>query len=98
MYKDIPALVDLGLYEGYRGDQMLEHVSVLHVIQRNLVPDEGLQSMQHDELSMDQCDAEHRYLGDGEPPPHDGQNAANIVRRERLAICGAVQVTDPEAW
>jgi hypothetical protein len=50
VYKDIPALINLGLYEGYRRDQMLEHVSVLHVVQRDLVPDEGLQSMQHDEL------------------------------------------------
>lgn len=89
MYKDIPALVDLGLYEGYRGDQMLEHVSVLHVVQRNLVPDEGLQSMQHDEFGIGQCNAENRYLRDGEPPPHHGENAANIVRRERLGICGA---------
>lgn len=30
--KNAPALIKLGLYERYRGDQMLEHVSFLHVV------------------------------------------------------------------
>lgn len=47
---------------------------------------------------ISQRNAEDGYLRDGEPPPHHGQNAANVVRRERLAVRGAVQVTDPEAW
>jgi hypothetical protein len=99
VYKDTPALVKLSLYEGYRGDQMLKHVSVLHVVQGNLVPDECLQSMQRDKLGIGQCNAEHgRYLGYGKPSPHDGQNATNIVRCKSLAICGTVQVSDPEAW
>jgi hypothetical protein len=40
--KNIPALIEFSLYERYRGDQMLEYVSVLHVIQGNLLTDEGL--------------------------------------------------------
>lgn len=42
MHQNIPALVDFSLYERYRGDQMLEYVSVLHVVQGNLLTDEGL--------------------------------------------------------
>ena len=42
VHKNIPALVDLSLYERYRRDQMLEYVSVLHVVQGNLMTDEGL--------------------------------------------------------
>ena len=42
VYKNIPALVNFCLYERYRGDQMLEHVSFLHIVQGNLVPGEGL--------------------------------------------------------
>ena len=44
VYKNIAALVNFCLYERYRGDQMLEHVSFLHIVQGNLVPGEGLQS------------------------------------------------------
>jgi len=42
--KNIPALVDFSLYERYRGDQMLEYVSLLHVVQGYLLTDEGLWS------------------------------------------------------
>jgi len=42
VHKNIPALVDFSLYERYRRDQMLEYVSVLHVVQGNLLTDEGL--------------------------------------------------------
>ena len=44
--KNALALVELSLDERYRGDQMLEYVSVLHIIQRNLVPEEGLRLRQ----------------------------------------------------
>jgi hypothetical protein len=44
MDKNAPALVELSLDDCYRGDQMLEYVSVLHIIQGNLVVEEGLHS------------------------------------------------------
>jgi len=44
VHKNIPALVDFTLYERYRGNQMLEYVSFLHVVQGNLPTDEGLWS------------------------------------------------------
>ena len=46
MDKNALALVELSLDERYRGDQMLEYVSVLHIIQRNLVSEEGLRMRQ----------------------------------------------------
>ena len=46
VYKNAPSLVELSLDERYRGDQMLEHVSIHHIVQGNLVPEEGLQSPQ----------------------------------------------------
>lgn len=45
VYKNVPALVALSLYEGYRRDQMLEDVGLLNIVQRNLLPDEGLETL-----------------------------------------------------
>ena len=42
--KNAPALVKFSFYKCYRGNQMLEHVRFLHVVQGNLVPNEGLRS------------------------------------------------------
>ena len=44
--KNALTLVELSLDERYRGDQMLEHVSILHIVQEDLVPEEGLRSPQ----------------------------------------------------
>ena len=40
-------LVKLSLYECYRGDQILKHVSFLYIVQGDLVSGEGLQSPGH---------------------------------------------------
>ncbi len=45
--KNAPTLIEVSLYECYRGDQMLEYVSFLHIIQRNLVSGEILRSPEH---------------------------------------------------
>jgi hypothetical protein len=45
--ENAPTLIDLSLYECYRGDQMLKHVSFLYIVQGDLVSDEGLRSPEH---------------------------------------------------
>jgi hypothetical protein len=44
MNKNPFVLVELGLYKGDRRDQVLEYISLFHVIQRNLVLNESLPS------------------------------------------------------
>jgi hypothetical protein len=45
--ENAPTLIDFSLYECYRGDQMLKHVSFLHIVQGDLVSDDGLRSPEH---------------------------------------------------
>ncbi len=45
--ENAPTLIELSLYECYRGDQMLKHVSFLYIVQGDLVSDEGLRSPSH---------------------------------------------------
>lgn len=45
--ENAPALIELSLYECYRGNQMLKHVSFLYIVQGDLVSDEGLRSLEH---------------------------------------------------
>jgi len=40
--ENAPTLIELSLYECYRGDQMLKHVSFLYIVQGDLVSGEGL--------------------------------------------------------
>jgi hypothetical protein len=42
MHKNAPPLVKLGLYECYGRDEMLEDISLLHVVQRYLALENGL--------------------------------------------------------
>ena len=42
--ENAPTLIELSLYECYRRDQMLKHVSFLYIVQGYLVSDEGLRS------------------------------------------------------
>ena len=39
---------------------------------------------------------ERAYIRDGEPSPHHGQDAVNVVGHESIGIFGAVEVSDPE--
>jgi hypothetical protein len=45
--ENAPTLIELSLYECYRGDQMLKDVSLLYIVQGDLVSDEGLRSPRH---------------------------------------------------
>jgi len=40
--ENAPTLIELSLYECYRRDQMLKHVSFHYIVQGDLVSDEGL--------------------------------------------------------
>jgi hypothetical protein len=46
--ENAPALIEFSLYECYRGDQMLKHVSFLYIVQGDLVSGEGLRSPEHE--------------------------------------------------
>jgi hypothetical protein len=96
MDENAPTLIELSLYERYRGDQMLKHVSFLYIVQRDLVSDEGLRSPGHECIDY-HVEKVGAYIREGESPPHRGQDAVNIVCSESIDIFGAVEVSDPEA-
>lgn len=45
MNENTPVLIELALYKGDRRDQVLEYISLFHVIQGNLVSNESLWSI-----------------------------------------------------
>ncbi len=69
MNKNPPVLIELGLYKSDRRDQVLENISLLHVIQGNLVSNEGLSSEELG-ISADTIDLPHAYFRDKELSPH----------------------------